>query len=115
MCTIDSEPTVLLRCPLTPALSPEGARGDIGHAIEFCERRIDERVIGIETVEHRSVFPDEINNESDRFLEHGLAQFVVKGRETLAIHRVVFFKPAKVEPVPTKLACEIPNARFRQH
>jgi len=66
----------------------------------FGERRIDESVIGIEAVEHRTVLPDKVHNEPDRFLEHRLSKFVIEGRETLAINGVVFLKSANSSQCP---------------
>jgi len=35
----------------------------------------------------------------NRLFEHGLAQIVRKTGKTVAIHGVVFFKPAEIEPI----------------
>src|SRR6266536_2407684 len=115
MSLFNSKPLVPPRRPLTSTLSPEGARGKFRNAVEFCERRIDESVIGIETVEHRTVFPDQIDNEPDRFLEHGLPKVAIEGRETFAVNRVVFLKAAEIKPMPAKLLSEIPDPRILDH
>ena len=67
------------------------------------KRRIDERVVAVQHVEHGTVMPDHILHESDRLLEHCLAQLVREAGETLAIDGVMLFEAAEVEPVAREL------------
>src|ERR1051326_8430520 len=49
---------------------------EAGHAVVPGQDWADKRVIGMEEVEDGTILADEIDEETDRFLEHGLAQIV---------------------------------------
>src|SRR5258706_398359 len=76
---------------------------ETGHAIVSGQDWIDEGMVTVGEIEHRAIPPDEINEKTDRLFKHRLAQFVVEAFESLAVNGVVFFKPAKVQPVAPEL------------
>src|SRR5262245_24486938 len=75
----------------------------IGQIVVFCERAVDEGVAGVEEFENRAVALNQIDKETDWFLEHGLAQLVSEFRKAAAIDAVVLFEATKVEPVAAEL------------
>ena len=79
------------------------------------ERRVDERVVAVKEIEHRPIVLDEIDEEPDRFLEHGARAVRCRMPGNVRDPRVVFFEPAEVEPVAGELGREIPDARVLQH
>ena len=79
------------------------------------ENWIDERVIGIQKREHRTIVLRDVDKESKRLFVHRLSQFVVEFGETLAVDSVVLFEPPHVEPVATEFHGQPANAVVAQH
>ena len=79
------------------------------------EDRVDERMVCVEQLEHRAVLANQVDEEPDRLLEHGLAERVVEALEPLAVDAVVLFEAPEVEPVAQELGGQCAGAAVAQH
>ena len=61
------------------------------------------------------MFLNHVFDKPDRLLEHRLSQIVGESREALAIHGIVRFKMARIEPVRRELSGQAARARVFQH
>ena len=86
-----------------------------GDAVMPREGRVDEGVGGVEEVGEGAVGAQDVVEEADGFLEHGLAQGVVEGGEADAVDGVVFLEAAEVEPVAAELDGESADAVVLDH
>src|SRR6266478_240269 len=76
---------------------------------------VDEGVIAVEEIERRAIGLNRVRDETDRLLEHGVAQIVAEIREALAIDAVELLKSADIEPVAAKLDRQAPDFPVGHH
>ncbi len=85
-----------------------------GHAVVFRQQRIDERMVGVNEVEHRAIVARQVHEEPDGLTpaSHAWSSFENAGK-LLAVDAVVFFKPPELQPLPAKSAAR-PRGRGRR-
>src|SRR5438552_2741381 len=72
-------------------------------------------VVRVKEIEDGTVLLDEIEEEVDRFFEHGFAQVVIEAFKTLAVDAVVLFETAEIEPIAAELCDEAEDAIVVEH
>src|SRR5579862_1331219 len=85
------------------------------HAIMPGEDWIDERVLRINEVQDRPVASGNIDEESQRFLEHGFTQIVGKILEPLSVDGVVLLETTEIEPVAGELRGQAADTIVTEH
>ena len=100
---------------LSDAVNPAPFRtANTWNAVMFCQRLVQERVVGIENIQDRSVALKQIRKEANRFLVDCAAQ----ARECREVAFALFIESVEVvdvQPLAGELGSQPPHARVVQH
>ena len=102
------------RAGLVSVDAAEVAAVDVRHAVVPRQPLVDERVVGVEQVEHAAVLRDDALEEQLRFLAERLPQLVVEVRE-VARRRHVALQVAQQQPLAGEVVGERPRLRVGEH
>ena len=99
---------------LTPSTRRHSAPAHAGDAVVLGQRLVEERVVGVEDVEHRAVALEEVGEEPDRFLVHRAAE-ADEGREVPLALLVERVEVVDVQPLAGELGRQAADLVVLEH
>ena len=98
----------------TPSTRRHSAPGHAGDAVVLGQRFVQERVVGVEDVQHRAVVLEQVGEELDRLLVHRAAQAGERGEVPLALF-VEVLEVVDVQPLAGELGGQPARLGIAQH